>query len=191
VGNIKIEGMELRDGCVLIFERMWYDGENFYWEVMMSEENLVQVDVNETEEVVAVSQEGEASTKGAYKFLSVVVFLVTVMFAWFGANIAKNLVSDTVGVAFRYLFLFAGFYLFHAIRIVIKSQSPLTLKEGFKIENAEFSKKYTREELKVMTKEGKKERMRIYWSLFKFFMAVLVVGGILDIIFATILIQYV
>jgi uncharacterized membrane protein YfcA len=169
---------------------MWYDGENFYWEVMMSEEYLVQIDVNETEEVVAVSQEGESS-KGAYKFLSVVVFLVTVMFAWFGANIAKNLVSDTLGIVFRYLFIFAGFYLFHAIRIVIKSERPMTLKEGFDIENAELSKRYTREELKAMTKEGKKERMRIYWSLFKFFMAVLVVGGILDIIFVTILIQYV
>ena len=156
----------------------------------MSEENFVQVDVNKTEEVVAVSQEGEAS-KGAYKFLSVVVFLVTVMFAWFGANIAKNLVSDTLGIVFRYLFIFAGFYLFHAIRIVIKSERPMTLKEGFDIEKYELSNKYTNEELKAMTKEAKKESTQLNRSFIKFFFAIYLVGETFDLILSAILVQYI
>ena len=147
----------------------------------MSEENLVQVDVNEAEEAMAVSQEGTAS-KGAYKFLSIVVFLVTMMFAWFGANIAKNYVSSSMDTLIRWMFLLGGFYLFHAIRIVVKSEETMTLKDGFKVENAEFSRKYTQEELKTMTKEDKKERMSIYWSLIQFSIAVLFAGLILEFI---------
>lgn len=156
----------------------------------MSEENLVQVDINETEDVVAVSQEGEVS-KGAYKFLSVVVFLVTVMFAWFGANMVRNLVSDLLGMILRWVFLLGGFYIFHAIRIVIKSDSLMTLKDGFKAENVELTKKYTREELKAMTKEEKKERMKPYWSFGKFWLAFYLIGVIFDILFTAILVQYI
>ena len=156
----------------------------------MSEENLVQIEVNETEEEVAMSQEGEVS-KGVYKFLSVLVFLVTVMFAWFGANMVKNLISGALSIGVRIIFIFIGFYIFYAIRIVIKSDRPLSLKEGFEIEKYELSNKYTNEELKAMTKEAKKESTQLNRSFIKFFFAIYLVGETFDLILSAILVQYI
>lgn len=155
----------------------------------MSEENLVQVEVNETKDGVTDGAVVGNEKKGIYSFLIVAVFVLTVLIAWFGANLLDALVLDGIGNGFRVMFMLGGFYVFYALQIVKKAEGPMTLKEAFAIEKAEFFQVRTRDEMRAMTKEEKKARRKIFWRVLKFCLAVLVTGAALDLILTFILIS--
>ena len=151
----------------------------------MSEEKLTQ-DVQKIDNGKVVEVK-----KGKYVFLEIVVFILTVLFSQFGTNIIDALVLNGLGSGFRMIIIFIGFIIFYPARKVVYTEKAMTFKEAKAVMKDEYSKLFGKKEAQSeMTKEEKKFNRKIMWSFFKFMLAVLFCGAIVELVISLSLLRY-